>query len=90
MSNSNYYDFEKDTKLKIFDISGALIREITKQTAATPIDANPNNWSSNDISNLLQWDRKNANNELVASGVYFIYIETPNAIKLTGKCAIIR
>ncbi|HON56923.1 MAG TPA: hypothetical protein PLJ38_07885, partial [bacterium] len=84
-SSGNYYDFERGTILKIYDVSGKLIKQIIKTTNL----GNPDTLTGSSVS-LLSWDLTNQANVPVASGVYLVLIQTPNGKKFTGKCAVIK
>jgi hypothetical protein len=60
--------------IKIFGINGELIRAI----------------DHNDNTSLQQWDLRNVNGLPVASGVYIVYIEIPDAGSRILKLAIIQ
>ena len=58
--------------IRIFDLSGTLIRKIDNDNA----------------NSLVKWDLKNGSGSPIASGVYIYYIEVPGIGKKTGKLAI--
>lgn len=85
-SNDTGFDFPKNTELKVFDVSGQLIKKTLKSTDSGTGD--PYDSASN--QNLLNWDLTDESNKNVASGVYLYLIETPIGKKFSGKCAVIR
>ncbi len=73
-------------KLSIHDLSGQLVRNVPSGL----IRANGNAIATNKFVYEYDWDGKNDNGEIVASGVYLYRYKADNTVVKTGKLALIR
>ena len=62
-------------KVKIFTLGGLLVWEKSKQVSG--------------VQDFIEWDCRNKENDVVASGIYVVYVEGPG-IKVTKKAAILK
>ena len=61
--------------IRIYSTSGVLVRVIEH--------------NSSQFGGMEQWDVRNRNNQVVASGVYFYHIEAPSGARRVGRMTIV-
>jgi hypothetical protein len=61
--------------VRIYSTSGVLVRVLEHNSAQ--------------FAGSLDWDVRNRNNQVVASGVYFYHIESPSGARRVGRMTIV-